>query len=146
MQIFRRSKEKVNPGIAIKIYRKERWLYTHHLHISAKILYRLNFILFNCSIPPTTILEEGVVMPHSTGIVIHQNSIVGANTTIYQHVTIGNANGPKIGKNCVLGSGAVILGNIIVGDNCNIGANAVVLTDVPSNSTAVGIPARIIQH
>ena len=71
---------------------------------------------------------------------------LGDNTTIYQHVTIGNANGPKIGKNCVIGSGACILGDIRIGDNCNIGANAVVLKDVPSNTTAVGVPAKLIQH
>lgn len=85
-------------------------------------------------------------MPHGIGIVIHQWSEIGENTKIYQHVTIGNANGPKIGRNCVIGSGACILGNIVIGDNCNIGANAVVLTSVPDNCTAVGVPAKIISR
>ncbi len=140
------KQKKENPGIAMKIYRLERWFYEHKINIVAKIFYRLNFILFNCSIPPSTKIGEGVTMPHSTGIVIHQWSEIGDNTTIYQHVTIGNANGPKIGKNCVIGSGACILGDIIIGDNCNIGANAVVLKDVPHNTTAVGVPAKLIQH
>ena len=140
------KQKKENPGIAMKIYRLERWFYEHKINIVAKIFYRLNFILFNCSIPPSTKIGEGVTMPHSTGIVIHQWSEIGDNTTIYQHVTIGYANGPKIGKNCVIGSGACILGDIRIGDNCNIGANAVVLKDVPSNTTAVGVPAKLIQH
>lgn len=54
--------------------------------------------------------------------------------------------GPCVGKNCVIGAGACILGNIKIGDNVNIGANAVVLEDIPDNCTAVGVPARIIKH
>lgn len=137
---------KENPGIAMKIYRIERWFYEHKFRILSKIMWRLNFILFNCSIPPSTKIGEGVVMPHSIGIVIHQWSEIGENTRIYQNVTIGSGNGPKIGRNCVIGSGACILGNVVVGDNCNIGANAVVLEDIPDNTTAVGVPARMIPH
>ena len=128
-----KKERKENPGIAMKIYRIERWCFLHRLKILAKIMYRLNFILFNCSIPPTTVLEEGVKMPHSTGIIIHQWSVIGKNTTIYQHVTIGNANGPKIGENCVIGSGACVLGDIVIGNDCKIGA------------TAVGVPAKIVK-
>lgn len=76
------KQKKENPGIAMKIYRLERWFYEHKINIVAKIFYRLNFILFNCSIPPSTKIGEGVTMPHSTGIVIHQWSEIGDNTTI----------------------------------------------------------------
>nr|WP_314757700.1 serine O-acetyltransferase [uncultured Lachnoanaerobaculum sp.] len=138
--------KKENPGLAIKIYRIERWFYNHKIKFLAKIFYRVNFILCNCSIPPTTKIGRGVTIPHSIGVVIHQWSEIGDNTTIYQNVTIGNSNGPKIGKNCIIGSGACVLGDIVIGDNCNIGANAVVLTDIPCNTTAVGIPARLIKH
>ena len=140
-----KKERKENPGIAMKIYRIERWCFLHSLKILAKFMYRLNFILFNCSIPPTTVLEEGVKMPHSTGIIIHQWSVIGKNTTIYQHVTIGNANGPKIGENCVIGSGACVLGDIVIGNDCKIGANAVVLKDIPDGATAVGVPAKIVK-
>ena len=61
-----------------------------------------------------------------------------------RNVTLGNGMGPKVGKNCVIGSGACLLGNIVIGDNVKIGANAVVLKDIPDNCTAVGVPARII--
>lgn len=53
--------------------------------------------------------------------------------------------GPKVGKNCIIGTGACLLGNIKIGDNVKIGANSVVLNDVPDNCTVVGIPARIIK-
>lgn len=134
-----------NPGIAMKIYRKERWCYLHNLKLLSRILYRINFIFFGCSIPPTTKIGENVIFPHSTGIIIHQNSVIGDNTKIYQNVTIGNANGPRIGKDCIVGTGACILGDIIIGDNCKIGANAVVLKDLPTGSTAVGVPAQIVK-
>lgn len=138
------KKNNENPGIAMKIYRIERWFYNHNMKFISKLFYRLNFILFNCSIPPTTKIGSGVIFPHSTGIIIHQNSVIGDNTKIYQNVTIGNNNGPKIGKNCIIGTGACILGDIVIGDNCKVGANAVVLKNIPSNSTAVGVPSKII--
>ncbi len=138
--------QKENPWIAIKFYRIERWSYIHHFKVTAQIMYRLLQILFGCTIPPTTEIGENVIIPHSTGIVLHQWSKIGAGTKIYQNVTIGNANGPVIGKNCVIGAGACILGDIIIGDNVKIGANAVVLMDVPDNSTVVGVPGRIIKR
>ncbi len=138
--------QKENPGIAIKFYRIERWSYIHLFKVTAQIMYRLLQILFGCTIPPTTEIGENVIIPHSTGIVLHQWSKIGAGTKIYQNVTIGNANGPVIGKNCVIGAGACILGDIIIGDNVKIGANAVVLMDVPDNSTVVGVPGRIIKR
>lgn len=137
--------QKENPGIAIKFYRIERWSYIHHFKVTAQIMYRLLQILFGCTIPPTTEIGENVIIPHSTGIVLHQWSKIGAGTKIYQNVTIGNANGPVIGKNCVIGAGAVILGDIKIGDYARIGANAVVLCDVPEGATAVGVPAGIIE-
>ena len=88
---------------------------------------------------------------HPIGIVIHQNAIIGSNTIIYQNVTIGRRNGnkeesPIIGKNCIIGAGACVLGNIKIGNNVKIGANSVVVTDVPDNCTVVGIPGEIIKN
>ena len=137
---------KKNYGIVMKFYRMERWCYFHHLIILAKIINRYMYLQFNCSIPYTTDIKEEVEIVHGIGIVLHQNSVIGKGTKIYQNVTIGNANGPRIGENCIIGSGAVILGDIRIGDNCKIGANAVVLNDIPDNCTAVGVPARIIHN
>lgn len=133
-----------NKSIVIKFYDAERWLWNHKLFFFSKIVWRFIYILFNCSIPPTAILEEGVEIAHGIGIVIHQDSVVGGGTKIYQNVTIGSGNGPKIGRDCVLGCGCCILGNITIGNNVKVGANAVVLDDVPDNSTVVGVPGHIV--
>lgn len=82
-------------------------------------------------------------------VVINPNSQIGAGTYIQHGVTIGSRDdigetkGPSIGNNCYIGSKASIIGHITIGDNAKIGAGAVVLQDVPSGATAVGIPAKI---
>lgn len=143
---YKRVEHLDKTSIVIKFYKAMRWCWTHKLTFLAKIMWRLIHILFACYIPPTTVLEDGVVIAHGVGIVLHQNSVVGAGTVIFQNVTIGSGLGPKIGRNCVLGVGCCILGNITLGDNVKVGANAVVLESVPDNCTVVGIPARIIKR
>lgn len=133
-----------NKSIVIKFYEADRWLWNHKLHFLAKIVWRLIYILFNCSIPPTAVLEGGVNIAHGIGIVIHQNSVIGSGTKIYQNVTIGSGNGPRIGQNCILGYGCCILGDIAIGNNVKVGANTVVLYDVPDDCTVVGVHAKII--
>lgn len=141
-------KKRNNYGIAMKFYRVERWLYIHHFTIFAKIIYRIMQIILGCTIPYTVDLGKNVTISHFHGIVIHHESKVGEGTYLYQHVTLGGRNGqrgPYIGKNCIIGAGACILGNIKIGDNVNVGANAVVLHDVPNNCTIVGVPAKIVK-
>ncbi len=133
-------------SIVIRFYKAMRWCWNRKLTLCAKIIWRLIQILFACYIPPTTVLEDGVVIAHGVGIVIHQNSVIGQGTVIYQNVTVGSGKGPKIGKNCILGVGCCVLGNITLGDNVKVGANAVVLESVPDNCTVVGVPARIVKR
>lgn len=137
---------KKNYGIVMKFYRIERWCYLHNLKIIAKIVNRYIYLQFNCSIPYTTDIGKNVEFAHGIGVVLHQNSVIGDGTIIYQHVTLGNGMGPKVGKNCVLGTGACLLGDIVIGDNVKIGANAVVLDDVPDGCTVVGVPAKVVKH
>lgn len=93
--------------------------------------------------PPT--LRHGL-----RGITISHYAQIGANCEIYQHVTIAqdgdNKSAAIIGDNCLIGAGAVILKSVKIGDNVKIGANAVVTKDIPSNSTVVGNPARVINN
>ena len=95
------------------------------------------------------------ILPHGlNGIFISESAIIGHKVTIYQQVTIGSNlykdskhfGAPKIGDNCVLGAGAILVGNIKVGDNCRIGAGTVVYKDIPDNSTVVSKHLDIISH
>jgi serine O-acetyltransferase len=89
---------------------------------------------------------------HGMGVVIGETAVIGDDVLIYQGVTLGGTGveigkrHPTIGNNVVIGAGAKILGNISVGDNAYIGANAVVIKDVPANSTVVGVPGRITRQ
>lgn len=136
-------------GIAVKMYRLERWCYDHKLYVCAKLIYRFMQIFLGCTIPYSVEMGGGVTIAHFHGIVIHHLCKIGAGTVIYQNVTLGGRNGkpgPEIGENCVIGAGACILGKIKIGNNVNVGANAVVLESVPDNCTVVGVPARIIKR
>lgn len=135
-----------NKSIVVKFYEPEHWCWEHNLKLVAKIIWRLIYILFACSIPPTTKMGN-VEIAHGIGIVIHQSSVVGDGTKIYQNVTIGSGeHGPRIGDNCILGAGCCILGDIVIGNNVRVGANAVVLKDIPDNCTVVGVPAHIVRQ
>lgn len=94
-------------------------------------------------------IHPSVRLPHPIGLVIHEDAVVGENCMIMQQVTLGQMSGagaPVLGKKVYVGAGAKILGAVTIGDNARIGANAVVLTDVPADATAVGVPARVTRR
>lgn len=98
-----------------------------------------------CSIGKNLYLGHG-----ANGIIIHPKTVIGENARIYHQVTlgsngVGNNRSPILGNDVFIGAGAKILGHVIIGDNAKIGSNAVVLRNVPTNSTAIGIPAIIKQ-
>lgn len=132
------------------------WLFyilQNHKSMIYKILftppYWILSILTGINIPRTTKIGKGLRIHHYGCIIINSYSIIGDNCTIRHEVTIGNRNSdrdcPIIGNNCNIGAGAKILGAIKIGNNVDIGANAVIITDVPDNCIAVGVPARIIK-
>ena len=138
-----------NYGLAIKFYRLERFLYINRLVIFAKITHRFMQVFLGCTIPYTCEIEDDVEIAHWHGIVFNNICHIGAGSVIYQNVTLGGVSGrhgPYIGKNVVIGAGAVLLGDITIGDNVKIGANAVVLKDIPSNCTVVGVPGKIVRQ
>lgn len=103
-------------------------------------------------IHPGAKIGAGVFIDHGMGVVIGETAEVGDNCTIYQGVTLGGTGKdsgkrhPTIGNNVMIGCGAKILGPFRVGDNCKIAANAVVLNEIPSDSTCVGVPAHIVKR
>lgn len=103
-------------------------------------------------IHPGAVIGKGFFIDHGMGVVIGETTIIGDDVLLYQGVTLGGTGmqkgkrHPTIGNNVVVGTGAKVLGNITIGDNSYIGANAVVIKDVPSNSTVVGVPGRITKQ
>jgi serine O-acetyltransferase len=119
--------------------------------IIPKIMYYLQLLIFNSSVPPSTKIGKHTVFAYGgIGVVIHARTTIGDNCIIGQGVTIGGKskiyNVPQIGNNVYISAGSRILGDVKIGDNVVIGANAVVVKDVPSNSIVAGVPAKIIKR
>jgi len=127
---------------------------THALHKAKspflpKFISQLSKAITGIEIHPGAKIGEGLFIDHGMGLVIGETTIIGKNVTLFQGVTLGGTGKekgkrhPTLGNNVVVGTGAKVLGNIQIGDNVNIGANAVVIRDVPPNSTVVGVPGRV---
>jgi len=140
------------PGVwAIFWYRIAHRLYLKNFKSLARIIMGLNQILTNIDIHPGATIGRRVFIDHGFGVVIGQTTIIEDDVLIYQGVTLGGVSliagkrHPTIKKGVVIGAGAKILGNITIGENSKVGANSVVVRNVPDNSTAIGIPAHVIQ-
>lgn len=135
---------------AVIYYRIANTLYKKKLFFLARVISQFARFLTGIEIHPGATIGKGFFVDHGMGVVIGETAEVGDNVTIYHGVTLGGTGKdkgkrhPTIGNNVVIGSGAKVLGPIIIGDNCRIGANSVVLKDVPSSSTVVGIPGKIV--
>jgi serine O-acetyltransferase len=116
-----------------------------------KLLDVLCRVVFAADIPVRADIGRGVIFMHNgLGTAVHSKVVIRGPAIIFQNVTIGESMGsrpgtPVIGRDVVIGAGAVLIGPITVGDGCIIGANAVVLRDVPPGSIAVGAPAEVRQ-
>ncbi len=103
-------------------------------------------------IHPGATIGKSFFIDHATGVVIGETAVIGDHVIIYQGVTLGGVSSskgkrhPTIGNNVVIGTGAIVLGNINIGNNVRIGAGSVVLKDIPDDSTVVGIPGEVVKH
>ncbi len=139
------------PGIhAIICYRMAHWLHRHKLKFLARVVSQWARFWTGVEIHPAATIGRRLVIDHGMGIVIGETTEIGDDVLIYQGATLGGTGKehgkrhPTIGNNVMIGSGAKVLGPFKVGDNARIAANAVVLKEVPPDSTAVGVPARIV--
>ena len=109
-------------------------------------------IFTGIEIHPKASIGSRFFIDHGEGVVIGETAIIGDDVLIYQQVTLGGTGcehgkrHPTVGNNVIIGAGAKVLGNITIGDNVRIGAGSVVIEDVPSNSTVVGVPGRVVQQ
>ena len=138
------------PGVwALFWYRIAHALHSIGLKLIARWVSGIGQALTFVDIHPAAQIGRRVFIDHATGIVIGETTEIGNDVMIYQQVTLGGVSiskgkrHPTIGDNVIIGAGAKVLGNITVGSNAKIGANSVVIHDVPPESTAVGIPARV---
>lgn len=136
---------------AVRAYRVSHWFYRHNHKFIARYLSQRARHKTGIEIHPGAKIGRGLFIDHGMGVVIGETTEIGDNCTLYQGVTLGGTGKdhgkrhPTLGSNVLVGAGAKILGPFTVGDNARVAAGAVVLDEVPPNSTAVGVPARIVR-
>jgi serine O-acetyltransferase len=139
------------PGLwAVWFHVVSHALWRAKLRLPARILSQIARFYTGVDIHPAALLGRRLFIDHATGVVIGETAIVGSDVTIYQGVTLGGTGKghgkrhPTVCDGVFIGNNANVLGNITVGENSRVGAGSVVLSDVPPNSTVVGVPAHIV--
>ena len=136
---------------ALVFHRYAHFFHKHHMRFIGRMISQYGKFLTGIEIHPGATIGKGLFIDHGTGVVIGETAIIGNDCTLYQGVTLGGTGKdkgkrhPTLGDNVMVGSGAKVLGPFTVGSNSKIAANAVVLSEVPENSTCVGVPARIVR-
>ncbi len=137
---------------ALEAYRVAHILHTEGHTFEARAVSQAARLFTGVEIHPAARIGHGLVIDHGAAVVIGETAVIGDNCTIYQGVTLGGTGKdtgkrhPTLGNNVLVGAGAKVLGPFTVGDNAKIAAGAVVLQAIPANSTAVGIPARVVKN
>lgn len=135
---------------AIIFHRLAHALHRRGLVLLPRLISQFSRFLTGIEIHPGAKIGEGLFIDHGMGVVIGETAEIGNNVTIYQGVTLGGTGKekgkrhPTVGDNVVIGTGAKVLGPIVIGDNVKIGAGSVVLNNVPSHTTVVGVPGRVV--
>ncbi len=142
------------PGVhAVMWHRLSHWLWQRGLRLLGRFSSHIARWLTGIEIHPAAKLGRRFVIDHGMGVVIGETAEVGNDCYFYHQVTLGVARAsgggkrhPTVGNNVIIGAGAKVLGPIRVGDNARVGSNAVVLDNVPDDTTVVGIPARPVDR
>lgn len=140
------------PGLhALWLHKFAHLLYKLRLPIIPRLVNYISRFLTGIDIHPGAKIAPGVFIDHGSGVVIGETAIVGSGSLIFQGVTLGGTGKetgkrhPTIGKNVVIGAGAKVLGNITIEDHVRVGAGSVVMRNVPSGCTVVGIPGKVVK-
>jgi serine O-acetyltransferase len=137
---------------AIIRYRIAHWLFLRKHFFLARWYSQRTVRKTGIEIHPGATIGKGLFIDHGHGVVIGETAIVGDNVTLYQGVTLGGTGKeqgkrhPTVGNNVMISAGAKILGSFTIGENSKIGAGSVVLSEVPPNSTVVGVPGRVVKR
>lgn len=137
---------------AIIRYRIAHYLYKKKRYFLARWISQRTARKTGIEIHPGATIGKGLFIDHGIGVVIGETAIIGDNVTLYQGVTLGGTGKeqgkrhPTIGNNVMISAGAKVLGSFTIGENSKIGAGSVVLTEVPPNSTVVGVPGRVVKR
>ncbi|MEM9949727.1 MAG: serine O-acetyltransferase [Cyanobacteria bacterium P01_D01_bin.36] len=139
------------PGFqALVLHRVAHWLWNVGIPFVPRLISHIARALTGVEIHPGATIGSGVFIDHGMGVVIGETAIIGDLSLIYQGVTLGGTGKesgkrhPTLGTGVVVGAGAKVLGNIQIGNDVRIGAGSVVLREVPSDCTVVGVPGRIL--
>jgi len=137
---------------AVLEYRLAHRLYVKKRFFLARMISQRCARKTGIEIHPGAKIGKGLFIDHGHGVIIGETAVLGNNVTLYQGVTLGG-NGkekgkrhPTIGNNVMISAGAKVLGSFSIGDNSKIGAGSVVLSEVPPNSTVVGVPGRVVKR
>ena len=138
------------PGLhALWTYRMANFLWRHGLYLPARIISHLGRFLTGIEIHPGARIGRRFFIDHGAGVVIGETTEIGDDVLLYQGVVLGGVSlkkekrHPTIGNNVMIGAGTIVLGPVSIGNGAKIGAASLVVRDVPPNSVAVGVPARI---
>lgn len=137
---------------AILRHRVAHWMYERNWYYLARWYSQRTARKTGIEIHPGAQIGKGLFIDHGHGVVIGETAVIGDNVTLYQGVTLGGTGKekgkrhPTIGNNVMISAGAKVLGSFTVGENSKIGAGSVVLTEVPPNSTVVGVPGRVVKR
>ena len=136
---------------ALLFHKWGHWFYKRKHFFIARMISQIGRGLTGIEIHPGATIGKGLFIDHGMGVVIGETCEIGDNVTIYHGVTLGGTGKehgkrhPTIGNNVMISTGAKVLGPFKVGDNSRIAANAVVLQEIPEDSTVVGIPGKVVR-
>jgi serine O-acetyltransferase len=141
------------PGLhAVLLHRLAHRLWVGHAYLLGRLVSHFGRMITGIEIHPGATIGRRCIIDHGMGVVIGETAELGDDVYLYHQVTLGGTSSdhgkrhPTLGNGVIIGAGAKVLGAILIGDNARVGANAVVVAEVPANTTVVGIPARPVDR